>query len=77
MLETNINDKVIVGAGTVVRGEIPEDSVICGNPWQKICLVTEFVERHNQKLGTAVKYDGKDFAEVAKLLEDGRDVYIR
>ena len=74
---TVIEDNVIVGAGTVVRGVVSSDSVICGNPWQKVCSLAEYIERHKEKLGTAVKYDGNNFAEVARMLEEGNDVYIR
>lgn len=74
---TKINDNVIIGAGTVVRGEIPSDSVICGNPWQRVCSATEYIERNRKCLESAAKYDGDDFAEVAKLLDDGKDVFIK
>ncbi len=33
---TTIGDNCIVGAGSVVRGNFPENSVICGNPAQVI-----------------------------------------
>lgn len=33
---TTIGDNCIVGAGSVVRGQFPENSVICGNPAQVI-----------------------------------------
>lgn len=29
---TIINDNVVIGAGSVVRGEIPTDSIVIGNP---------------------------------------------
>jgi len=74
---TTIHDNVIVGAGTVVRGDIPSDSVIFGNPWERVCSVTEYVEGHKKKLKDAVRYDGIDFDEVALFLDDGKDVYIK
>lgn len=36
LLNTNIGDNCIVGAGSVVRGTFPEGSIICGNPAQVI-----------------------------------------
>ncbi len=33
---TTIGDNCIVGAGSVVRGHFPENSIICGNPAQAI-----------------------------------------
>jgi acetyltransferase-like isoleucine patch superfamily enzyme len=33
---TSIGDNCIIGAGSVVRGHFPENSIICGNPAQVI-----------------------------------------
>lgn len=71
-----INDNVIVGAGTVVRGEVPGDSVIIGNPWQRVCSFTDYIEHHKKNKENAVLYTGNDFNEVAKMIEEGKDIYI-
>lgn len=73
---TCINDNVIVGAGTVVRGEIPGDSVIIGNPWQRICSFNDYIEHHKKAKEKGVFYTGTNFSEVAKMIEEGKDVYI-
>lgn len=39
-----IGDNVIIGAGSVVRGVIPPDSIIVGNPAQRIGGLTERAE---------------------------------
>lgn len=36
LLNTNIGDNCIIGAGSVVRGTFPENSIIAGNPAQVI-----------------------------------------
>lgn len=36
LLNTSIGDNCIIGAGSVVRGQFPDDSVIVGNPAQVI-----------------------------------------
>jgi serine acetyltransferase len=49
MLNTIIGDNCIVGAGSVVRGHFPENSVIIGNP-AKIVLnvnIQKMLFRHN------------------------------
>lgn len=38
---TTIHDNVIIGAGSVVRGEIPTDSIVIGNPGEIIGKLTE------------------------------------
>jgi acetyltransferase-like isoleucine patch superfamily enzyme len=38
---TTIHDNVVIGAGSVVRGEIPTDSIVIGNPGKIIGNLTE------------------------------------
>jgi len=38
---TTINDNVIIGAGSVVRGTIPADSIVIGNPSKVIGSLSE------------------------------------
>jgi acetyltransferase-like isoleucine patch superfamily enzyme len=38
---TIINNNVIIGSGSVVRGIIPENSIVIGNPWRVVSTVTE------------------------------------
>lgn len=38
---TTIHDNVVIGAGSVVRGEIPADSIVIGNPGKIIGNLTE------------------------------------
>lgn len=52
---TRIGRDSIIGAGAVVKGEIPENSVVIGNPARIIGKTTEFGHRH---------YNCKDFIEV-------------
>ncbi len=43
---TKIGDNVIIGAGAVVRGEIPSDSIVVGNPAKVVGSLTEWAKRH-------------------------------
>lgn len=43
---TEIGNNVIVGAGSVVKGKIPDNVVIAGNPAKIICSIEEFAKRH-------------------------------
>jgi acetyltransferase-like isoleucine patch superfamily enzyme len=40
-----LGNNVIVGAGSVVRGKIPEDSIVIGNPAQIIGNTKEWAEK--------------------------------
>ncbi|MGO1070488.1 acyltransferase [Lysobacter sp. CA199] len=42
---TRVGAGCIIGAGTVVRGEIPPLSIVIGNPGQIVGSVTEYVEK--------------------------------
>lgn len=42
---TRIGDNVIVGAGSVVRGEIPSNCIIAGNPARQIAVTSTWAER--------------------------------
>lgn len=43
---TEIGDNCIICAGSVVRGKIPANSVVSGNPARVICGIEEWTERH-------------------------------
>jgi acetyltransferase-like isoleucine patch superfamily enzyme len=42
---TRVGDNVIVGAGCVVRGELPADMVYAGNPARPVCTVAEYRDK--------------------------------
>lgn len=53
MPNTQIGNNVIVGAGSVVRGIIPDDSVIIGNPATVVGSVADQAQKWKNKLGTS------------------------
>lgn len=48
--DTKIGNKVIVGAGTVVAKDVPDNVVIVGNPWRVICTFDEYMEKNRNNL---------------------------
>jgi carbonic anhydrase/acetyltransferase-like protein (isoleucine patch superfamily) len=46
---TTIADNVIIGAGTVVRGNVESGAVVIGNPSQKITTIDELLEKHRKR----------------------------
>lgn len=46
----NIGDDVIIGAGAIVRDNIPSNSVVTGNPATIICNTDEYISKNRMKL---------------------------
>ena len=46
---TRIGKNVVVGAGSVVRGSIPDDSVVIGNPATIIEKTSEYAKKHLER----------------------------
>ncbi|EJT6165230.1 acyltransferase [Clostridium perfringens] len=53
----SIGSDVIIGAGTVVNRDIPDDSIVVGNPARIIGKVSEFEERHKRLLNEKKVYE--------------------
>ncbi len=49
LMGTQIGDNVIVGAGSVVHGIIPDNVVIGGNPARVICTLDEYHRRRTER----------------------------
>ena len=43
---TTIGNNVIIGAGSVVRGKVPDGVIVTGNPARIVCTTKEWAERH-------------------------------
>ena len=50
---THIGSRVIIGAGAVVAKDIPDNSVVVGNPCKVICTCDEYIakQKNNMKVG--------------------------
>lgn len=47
---THIGNNCVIGAGSVVSKDIPDNSVAAGNPIKIICTYDDFVEKHRQQM---------------------------
>lgn len=73
-----IGNNVIVGAGTVVTKDIPDDSLVVGNPARVIKSVTDYIEENKEHMKSGnvwhTHYSEKSLAEkdeMKRKLSDG------
>lgn len=52
-----IGNNVIVGAGSVVREDIPDNSVVMGNPARVVCTVDEYKEKNRERMKKVPVYN--------------------
>lgn len=50
---THIGNRVILGAGSIVSGKIPSNTVCTGNPARPICDIDEFLSKQKVRMGGA------------------------
>lgn len=63
-----IGSNVIIGAGSVVTKDIPNNRVVAGNPAKEICTFEEFIEKRKQKENNIIEYYSDNLLE--KIWED-------
>lgn len=68
---TIIGNNVIIGAGTVVAHDIPDNSVVIGNPCQVICSCEEYIERQRKRMEEFPVFDfaGRELNDISRAVE--------
>ena len=51
-----IGSNVIIGANSLVAHDVPDDTVVAGNPAKKICSLGEYLEKEQRRLETGPCY---------------------
>ena len=54
---TKIGNNVIIGAGTVVAKDIPDNSVVVGNPCKILCGFDEYIEKNRNNIEKGPVYN--------------------
>ena len=54
---TKVGNNVIIGAGAVVAHDIPDNSVVCGNPCKTVCTYDEYMEKYRKIMATSPFYE--------------------
>lgn len=57
LCNVKIGNDVIIGAGTVVSRDIPDNSIVIGNPAKIIGKTTDFIDKHNKLITEKKVYD--------------------
>lgn len=52
-----IGNDVIIGAGTLVNKNIPENSVVVGNPARRVCSYKEYIEKEKKLMKKAPTFN--------------------
>lgn len=76
----HVGDKVIIGAGSVVTKDIPEDSVAVGNPAKVICTYDEYMSKQRSLMENVPKFscrpDKLEQERIKAFLEKNKIGYI-
>lgn len=74
LMGAQIGDNVIVGAGSVVHGNIPDNVVIAGNPARVICTLDEYYQKRIERTKNEAILCARRFVEVYNRLPEPKDL---
>jgi maltose O-acetyltransferase len=63
----HIGDGAIVGAGSVVRDDVPPGALVFGNPARVICTTAEYIERHGERLKSRPRFGREGFTQLGGI----------
>lgn len=73
---THIGSRVIIGAGCVVAKDIPDNSVVVGNPCRIICSCDEYISRQEERKKEQITVDSTLFELVDPKNQEKRNAII-
>lgn len=63
LMGSKVGNNVIIGAGSIVKGEIPDNVVIAGNPARVICTLEDHYKKRKEKSIIEAKTCAQEFFE--------------
>ncbi len=66
-----VGPRTIVGANSVVTKTLPPDTVCAGNPATVVCSLSEYLDKHRQRLGERPTFDYLEY-DIRVLTEERR-----
>ena len=59
--DVRVGDGAIVGAGSVVRDDVPARTVVFGNPAEVVCTAEEYLDRHRDRMERRPRFGREGF----------------
>lgn len=69
---TVIGNNVVIGAGSVVTGNIPDNTLVIGNPAKVISNIEDFKNKHEAIMKNSVIFD-KTYTKKGKINQNKKD----
>ncbi len=57
-----IGDDVVIGAGSVVARDVPDNQVVAGNPARRICDTDAYIERRRQEMSRVPVFPYEEYS---------------
>ena len=67
-----IGKNCVIGAGSIVTKDVPDETVVCGVPAKKVCTILEYAQRCKEQMPEAFKtekYNGNKKEYIMKIFE--------
>ena len=75
----SIGPNALVGAGSVVSKDVPENSVVAGNPAKVISNKTDYMKKHRELMAVSKKYTYADYfnhGSNCRVADDVKKAYL-
>ena len=72
LMGTHIGNNTIIGAGSVVKGQFPDDVVIAGNPAKVICTLEEYYKKRKNRTLLEAKIYVDSYKEQYGMIPDSQ-----
>jgi maltose O-acetyltransferase len=72
--DVRIGDDAIVGAGSVVREDVPAGVVVFGNPAEIVCSTEVYLERHRERMERRPRFGREGFTYQGGITEGNKEV---
>ncbi|MDY5684129.1 MAG: acyltransferase [Treponema sp.] len=71
-----IGNKVIVGAGSLISKDIPDNSVVVGNPQRIICTYDDYVNKYENFINDENKFNQNEVVKIKNAAERGNFIFV-
>lgn len=76
LMNTTIGNDVIIGAGSLVTGNIPDDSIVAGVPAKVIGKTSEFIAREKSRMENGLVFDSS-YTYQKKISKDKKEEMLK